>query len=103
MSNKKYLIALFIICTFNYCTKTNDNQNTNEAPSLSISPSDGPLLTVDTIRGGDFGTNPNFTSVYFNGVKADIISSSIKELIVRVPRLSGTGPVTIVTNGKTLT
>lgn|GEM_PF-1271787 len=66
---------------------------------FTLSPSHGPDSTLVTIGGITLGAND---SVYFNGKLAQLISANDTQLVAMVPTLAGSGPVTVVANGKTL-
>ncbi len=71
------------------------------ATITSISPTYGPGGTVDTITGSGFIATPSGNSVAFNGATATVSSATATQLIVVVPKLAGTGKVTVTANGST--
>jgi DNA-binding beta-propeller fold protein YncE len=81
------------------CSKKSDQ--TTEI--RSIRPMHGPIATLDTISGNGFGTVAANDSVYYNGHSASIVSISNNQLVVNVPKLAGTGSVTVSVNGHIVT
>ncbi len=59
---------------------------------FSYSPNTGPVGTVVTINGGNFGSDD---IVYFGGVKTIPISVSLTKITVAVPPGAGYGPVSV--------
>jgi len=76
------------------------NNTYSQVPSItSFSPEQGQVGSNVTITGNNFGTSNTLNSVYFGGVKAEIISSDITSLIVKVPVGASYKPVTVTSNG----
>ena len=68
-------------------------------PTLSsFSPTSGKAGTAVTIEGTNF-TSPEFLIVKFNGVLAQVITSTSTKIIVNVPSDATTGPITVEING----
>ena len=67
---------------------------------IELSPTNGTAGTTVTISGHAFGNIPQQNSVYFNEVKATIVSSEDTKLEVIAPA-STTGPVIIIIKGRT--
>lgn len=67
-----------------------------------ISPSSASAGSKVTLKGDLFSENPQDNAVTFNGVQAEVVSASVKELVVIVPdNPLGTYPVMITVGGKT--
>jgi sugar lactone lactonase YvrE len=104
-----YLAPIFFFSTFilGSCSKKNSsgtgtgNQITGPVTITSVSPTHGPGGTVDTITGSGFNTTTSGNKVSFNGATADVSSATATQLIVIVPKLAGTGKVTVMANGTT--
>jgi IPT/TIG domain len=105
-----YLPAAVLAALFLFSCKKDSSSGspngTGTAPVVplisSIVPSNGPGSMHDTIHGKGFNASIQDT-VLFNGVKATVYSASDSELIVGVPSLAGTGQVSAVVNGITIT
>jgi YVTN family beta-propeller protein len=81
----------------------NSDLETGAPPPLALHSIFPPSAIVGvnvTISGTGFGANPAANTVSFNGVNAIPISGNASQLLVRVPPLATTGPVT-VTRGAT--
>ena len=74
--------------------------DTRPVEITSFVPIRGGVGTPVTINGSGFGTIPKFTTVKFNGVEAEVDTTtwSNTKIIVYVPEKATTGPIT-VTNG----
>ncbi|TMU50378.1 IPT/TIG domain-containing protein [Flagellimonas algicola] len=72
-----------------------------ESKLLSASPLVGPKFTMVTIKGENFGTDPERIQVYFNGVSAKVQNVTESVLSVEVPDGALTGLITLVVNGRT--
>ncbi len=66
----------------------------------SINPNNGPVGTHVTITGSNFVADTSKNIVYFNGVRAAMISATATQLVVIAPN-STTGNVKVTTNGLT--
>ena len=66
----------------------------------SFSPTSGPTGATVTISGSHLGGSP---SVKFNGVPANVVTSSDNSLTVQVPSLATSGPITVTTSDGTVT
>lgn len=62
-----------------------------------FTPDAGPVGTVVTIRGANFGATPGANTVRFNGVAASINSAEPDRLEAVVPPAASTGPITVQT------
>jgi len=62
---------------------------------IQFSPSKGPAGTVVTISGTGFSSTAGQNAVSFNGVAAQVTSSTANQLVVIVPSGAGTGPISI--------
>jgi hypothetical protein len=65
----------------------------------SFSPTNGPVGTVVTITGANFGNDANSNNVYFGGVKASIVSASNNQIVAVVPKGATYKAISITTNG----
>jgi hypothetical protein len=67
---------------------------------FSVSPAVGPPATVVTMAGANF--DPFSTQVYFNGTLARTYSVTSTQVITAVPYGATSGPLTLVSNGRTV-
>jgi streptogramin lyase len=101
------LILFYSIFILGSCKKNNSSgsgtgtQIIGPATITSMSPSHGPGGTVDTITGSGFNTTTSGNIVTFNGATATVSSATATQLIVVVPKLAGTGHVTVTANNTT--
>lgn len=91
------------------CKKSSSPNNTggttpiNSGPQITaIHPTHGPGGSADTISGTGFNASISLDSFYINDVKTVVKASSDTQLIVTVPSLCGTGKVSLITNGQTV-
>ena len=92
-------LLLFVLS----CKKETETSPTNSKPQITISsirPTNGPYNTLDTIVGTNFS---NQDSVWIDGVMAQVISISQDTIIVKVPKITGNGAITITGGGTTVT
>jgi N-acetylneuraminic acid mutarotase len=95
MNKGLFIYGLFFLLIS--CKKSNESS----IRVFNINPStDGPGATV-IIQGEGFGNNTANTSVYFDGVKAQIDFLSDTLMYVIVPVGATTGTITITANGQT--
>lgn len=93
-----------VLCLLLFACKKSDNASLPAPEIYAISPTEGQYMTRDTINGTGFDTTMVYhNSVYFNGKGAQIISFNSTRLVVYVPQLAGTGPVTITVDGRKTT
>jgi hypothetical protein len=86
------------------CGKDGTNEpSISQVTIYSIKPTHGPYGTIDTITGAEFNQLPTLDSVFLNHKKLTIISRSDTQIIVSIPKLAGTGPVSIWTPGRLIT
>jgi YVTN family beta-propeller protein len=99
MKSMKLVLSLLLSSIiFNSCKK-----DAGSGPSVTgIHPTHGSYNTKDTITGFGFGAIAANDSVFFNGHRADIVSISNGQLVVTVPKLAGTGIVSVSISGKTI-
>ena len=72
----------------------------NTAPTInSLTPISGPMGTVVTISGLNFGTAQGASTLTFNGVAATPTSWSDRGIVTPVPAYAVTGPVLVTVNG----
>lgn len=67
----------------------------NELELLSFTPHQGPVGTQVTIFGTGF--NQGVSSVSFNGINAQVVTTSLVSVVAIVPQAATTGPISIVT------
>jgi hypothetical protein len=73
-----------------------------QAPAItSISPTTGPIGSVVTIIGTNFGTTQGSSSVSLNETNATVISWSSTTIVIVVPAGSSSGSLTTVVNSQT--
>jgi hypothetical protein len=73
------------------------------APVISsINPTSGQTGTTVTITGSNFVADTSKNAVYFNGVRAPVISATATQIVVYAPN-STTGNVIVTSNGLTCT
>jgi hypothetical protein len=99
------LLACLLIGAVISCSKKQNNEPVILPPPTIdyISPTGGPVGTVVTIKGANFGDDINQDTVYFNGVPAIINSVSDSMLSVSPPAQATTGPISITVAGKQVT
>lgn len=61
----------------------------------TVSPLTGPVGTIVTIRGANFGTGVSNNAVYFGGIKGNIISATANTITVAVPAGAINRPITV--------
>jgi sugar lactone lactonase YvrE len=66
-----------------------------------FSPTEGPYDTEVTINGTGFGTENDEIEVTINNMPAVILEANPNQLLVKVPKGAGTGPIAVQVNGKT--
>jgi len=72
----------------------------SSSPNItSLSPNNGGVNTAVTVNGTNFGAVQNSSTVKFNGVVATVITWSATAIVVSVPTLATTGPVTVTVTG----
>jgi hypothetical protein len=94
--------------------QTGDIQYTNEDKTLkvgaytyqelsvrSFSPGNGPAGMHIRISGAGFGSLNSPAGVTINGVKATVVSVSDTLIVAEIPENAGSGPVTVLVDGKT--
>jgi sugar lactone lactonase YvrE len=64
-----------------------------------VSPLEGPAATAVTITGTGFSDTTANDTVYINGMMAKISQASGTQLVVTIPPLAGSGPVTVHVHG----
>lgn len=69
----------------------------------NISPTSGPVGTTVTISGINFQPGTANNTVYFGGVKANIVSATADKVIVTVPEGTGYKPISVVSQTTHLT
>lgn len=96
-----YLIIIFILAG---CSRSNNNDPLPPNVTISsISPLHGPNGTVVSVSGTGFGSIGTVDSILFNGKKSEIISINDTLATAKVPKLAGTGVITLWKNGKPVT
>ena len=70
------------------------------SPSITnVSPSSGPVGTIVTITGSNFGATQGTSTVSFNGMQATPTSWSASSIVVPVPSGASTGPLLVNIGG----
>jgi len=73
-------------------------------PTLStISPTNGPKTTIVTIKGQNFGTDPDDIKVFFNEKEAEVIAVQDEEIKTKVPVQAYSGAIRVVIGESSLT
>jgi hypothetical protein len=81
-------------------------QNNTAGGELTItgfSPAEGKAGETVTITGKNFSTNPANNSVSFNGEEAVVTSSTLTQIIVKIPVKADTGFITVVSGSQSAT
>src|SRR5687768_13733743 len=87
-----WIIGFVIISLITTCKK--DSDECPVCPRIAnISPVKGRYNDLVTITGSNFAWQGNI--VKFNGVKAEVISETNNEIVVRVPLRCGSGDVSV--------
>ncbi len=97
------LTILILAMNFLSCSNDDDNNPVPIATVSSISPKSGPMNTIVTITGSNFGTDASAVSVFFNDKEAVVQSVSDNEIKAEVPAKANTGFVKIVVDGTEIT
>jgi outer membrane protein assembly factor BamB len=85
----------------NGLSATSDARLTITTPTLnSFSPIEAGPGTIVTIEGENFNQNSSADSVFFNGVKAEVVSVTSTQLKVVVPRNASSGRISLRCNCK---
>lgn len=75
---------------------------TTSVPTItSFSPTSGPVGTIVTITGTNFGVNPSDNIIYFGATKAAVTTASTTSLTATVPVGATYEPITVTTNALT--
>jgi sugar lactone lactonase YvrE len=67
----------------------------------SFSPLTGPYNTLVQINGSNFNSNSVLNIVKFNNLAAEVVSSTPNQIIAKVPKRAGVGPISVTVNGRT--
>jgi rhamnogalacturonyl hydrolase YesR len=71
------------------------------APGISaLSPTSGPIFTLVTITGSNFGSSQGSSKVSFNGTPAIVTSWSASSIVVPVPQAATTGNVVVTVSSQ---
>src|SRR6478672_3943757 len=93
------LIVLFISCFFFTCRRKDKADECPACPSVEdISPASAHAYDKLKISGKNFSITPTLNIVKINGVQVlpdSILSGTTTELVVKVPKGCGSGPVTV--------
>ena len=65
----------------------------------SINPANGPATTSVTINGTGFSDTLTHDSVFFNGIKAAVVSATATQIVTTVPLGAGSGKVNVYIDG----
>ncbi|TMU50379.1 IPT/TIG domain-containing protein [Flagellimonas algicola] len=89
-----------LCCSEKVCCSLEEIEKVGLEPKiLSVSPLEGPKLSVVTIIGKNFGKDPEKVEVHFNGTSAKVRVMDDETIVVEVPVRAFTGPITLVVNG----
>ena len=104
MKNSRITLRLFIaaltICILCQCDDDGEKGQPSPPPEVdSITPSWGPMTTVVTVIGKNFGPSPENIEVRLNGKVAEIVSSTETSIVFTVPKSAGNGLIEVVVNG----
>lgn len=96
----RYTVLLVTVCMlFFTCRKKDKDDDCPNCPSVeSISPASAHAYEKLTIFGKNFAAKPSDNIVKINGVQVNIdsiLSGNTGQLVVKIPRGCGTGPVTV--------
>ncbi|SEM00151.1 IPT/TIG domain-containing protein [bacterium A37T11] len=100
--NKRAIIGsmlCFLLC-FSGCKKDATQGNNGAFIISGYFPDSGKGRTLVTIQGKGFSTVYDNNIVNFNGVKAEVLSVTEDELVVRAPDGGATGTIQVTVNGK---
>jgi serine/threonine-protein kinase len=88
----------------NSTSTTTTTTTTTKTPLAvsAINPVEAGALVQVTIKGTGFSDTLSHDSVYFNGVKATLVSVDTASIVATVPIGAGTGKVTVFVNGTSL-
>lgn len=94
-----FILLIVVICFAITCRKKNGDDDCPACPSVeSISPVSAKCYEKLTIFGRNFDIKPSANIVKINGVQINpdsILSGTSSQLVVKVPRGCGSGPVTV--------
>jgi len=97
----RLFIASLTVCILCQCDNERDERRTGPPPEVdSITPGWGPMTTIVTVVGKNFGSSPDNIEVRLNGKVAEIVSSTETSIIFTVPKSAGNGAVEVVVNGR---
>jgi N-acetylneuraminic acid mutarotase len=92
------IMALFSCALMMNC----DEEETVKSPSItSFSPESGLEGATVTITGTNFSATPAENLVTLNGVSAEVTTSTLSELVVKIPAGATTGKIEVTVKGKT--
>lgn len=97
----RLLVFFSLIILLLPCTACEDDESSLAIESFS--PLSGPPGEEVTILGSNFLIDTEANVVRFNGATATVTAASEGILTVIVPADATTGPITVTTNGKTVT
>ncbi|WP_066835224.1 IPT/TIG domain-containing protein [Rufibacter ruber] len=104
---KQLLVYFFALALLSCATKdekeedpTPQNGTSNGIKIESVSPLKAAFDTEITIKGGNFSEITTENTVTFNDKKAIVVSAARKELVVKVPKGAGSGPIKVVVGSK---
>lgn len=95
----RYTVLLIAVCALFFTCRKKDKDDCPACPSVvSISPTSAYAYEKLTINGRNFNVSPKANIVKINGMQVSpdsILSGSADQLVVKVPKKCGTGPVTV--------
>ena len=105
MNLKKLALSLFAVAALWSCSKDDGPSTpTVETPTITgFSPTSGPVGTIVTINGTNFGTTAASNTVKIGTTTATVTSPTATKLTITVPEGATTGKVSVTVGGKTAT
>ena len=105
MNLKKLALSLFVVAALWSCSKDDGPSTpTVETPTITgFSPTSGPVGTIVTINGTNFGTTAASNTVKIGTTTATVTSPTATKLTITVPEGATTGKVSVTVGGKTAT
>ena len=95
------LFFLSVTLLLIFCSK--EEFSSNDSPIIyQVVPSEGVAGTEVTINGANFNSDPSAIEVLFEGIQADIISSSLESIKTIVPENASSGTITLLVNNHTI-
>src|SRR5688500_16266066 len=98
------ILTLFCACIITSCSDDDTPPAaTGPVEVATINPSAGSKETLVTIAGTNFSTSLTENTITFNGKPATVVTATATQLTVAVPPAADSGPVVVITKGKSAT